>query len=83
MKTLLQQRATRLFFQSLDRWTCRQEEAFDFGSMSHAIRFAHGAGFPKMDLALASEELCDLTRIPIETVSCSTPNAVQFLRAAV
>jgi hypothetical protein len=83
MKTLLQQRATRLYFQSPGRWTCRQEEAFDFGSMSRAIRFAKGADFRKMDLALACEQPESLTRIPLETVCCGPQVSRPFeMRAA-
>lgn len=53
MKTLLRDIETRQYFQSLDKWTPDSDEAYDFGLVARAVRFAHKASLTGMELLLS------------------------------
>ena len=62
MRTLLRHVPTGLYVQSAEQWTGNPEEAFDFKTMSQAIRFVEKAGLRKMELAFVSSQLCSVHR---------------------
>ena len=66
MRTLLRNVPTGLYVQSAENWTDNLEEAFDFKTMSQAIRFVEKAGLRKMELAFVSPQMCRLTEVPLE-----------------
>jgi hypothetical protein len=68
MRTLLRNVPTGLYVQSPENWTDRAEEAFDFQTMSRAIRFVEQAGLRKMELAFVSPQLCRFTAVPLEVL---------------
>ena len=51
MRTLLRNVPTGLYVQSAEVWTGNPDDAFDFKTMSQAIRFVEKAGLRKMELA--------------------------------
>jgi hypothetical protein len=80
MRTLLRNVPTGLYIQSAENWTGNPDEAFDFKTMSQAIRFVEKAGLRKMELAFVSDQLCCLTEVPLDLLrwgpSVSTPSAL-------
>ena len=68
MRTLLRNVPTGLYVQSADVWTGNPDEAFDFKTMSRAIRFVEHAGLRKMELAFVSPRLCRLTEVPLDSL---------------
>jgi hypothetical protein len=66
MRTLLRNVPTGLYVQSPETWTGNPDEAQDFKTMGHAIRFAEHAGLRQMELAFVSPQLCRLTEVPLE-----------------
>jgi hypothetical protein len=66
MRTLLRHVPTGLYVQSAEQWTGNSEEAFDFRTMSQAIRFVEKAGLRKMELAFVSSQLSRSTKVPLE-----------------
>ncbi len=66
MRTLLRNVPTGLYVQSAETWTSNPDEAFDFKTMSQAIRFVEKEGLRKMELAFVSPNLCRLTEVPLE-----------------
>jgi hypothetical protein len=66
MRTLLRNVPTGLYVQSVEAWTGNPDEAFDFKTMSHAIRFVEQAGLRQMELAFVSPQLCRFTEVPLE-----------------
>ena len=66
MRTLLRNVPTGLYVQSADQWTGNMEEAFDFKTMSQAIRFVEKEGLRKMELAFVSPQLCRFTEVPLD-----------------
>ena len=69
MRTLLRNVPTGLYVQSAGAWTGNQDEAYDFKTMSHAIRFVEKAGLRKMELAFVSSRLRSSTEVPLEMLS--------------
>ena len=65
MRTLLRNLPTGFYVQSAKAWTGSPDEAFDFKTMSQAIRFVEQAGLRKMELAFVSPRLCRLTEVPL------------------
>jgi hypothetical protein len=66
MRTLLRNVPTGLYVQSAEAWTGNPDEAFDFKTMSQAIRFVERTGLRKMELAFVSPQLCRLTEVPLD-----------------
>ena len=66
MRTLLRHVPTGLYVQSPDQWTGDPEEAFDFKTMSHAIRFVEKGGLRKMELAFRSSQSSRSAEVPLE-----------------
>jgi len=66
MRTLLRHVSTGLYVQAVDQWTGNVDEAYDFKTMSQAIRFVEKAGLRKMELAFVSGHLCRFTAVPLE-----------------
>ena len=64
-RTLLRNVPTGLYVQSADGWTGNPDEAFDFKSMSQAIRFVEKAGLRQMELAFMSSHWSDPTEVPL------------------
>jgi hypothetical protein len=80
MRTLLRNVPTGLYIQSAENWTGNPDEAFDFKTMSQAIRFVEKTGLRKMELAFVSTQLCRLTEVPLDLLrwgpSVSKPSAL-------
>ena len=68
MKTLLRNVPTGLYVQSAETWTGNPDEAFDFKTMSQAIRFVEQEGLRQMELAFVSGYLCRLTEVPLDSL---------------
>jgi len=66
MRTLLRNVPTGLYVQSDETWTGNPDEAFDFRTMSQAIRFVEKQGLRRMELAFVSGHLCRLTEVPLD-----------------
>ena len=66
MRTLLRNVPTGLYVQSAETWTGNLDEAFDFKTMSAAIRFVEQTGLRRMELAFVSPQLCRFTEVPLE-----------------
>ncbi len=65
MRTLLRHAPTGFRVQSVDMWTGKRNEAFDFKLMGQAIRFAERASFLKMELVFVSDHLGGFTTVPL------------------
>lgn len=68
MRTLLCNVPTGLYVQSAETWTGSPDEAFDFKTMSAAIRFVEQEGLRKMELAFVSSHFCRLTEVPLDSL---------------
>jgi hypothetical protein len=68
MRTLLRNVPTGLYVQSAEVWTGNPDEAFDFKTLSQAIRFVEQAGLRKMELAFVSPRLCRFTEVPLDAL---------------
>ena len=66
MRTLLRNVPTGLYLQSAEQWTGNPDEAFDFKTMSQAIRFVEKQGLRQMELAFVSPDFCRFTEVPLE-----------------
>jgi hypothetical protein len=66
MRTLLRHFPTGLYVQSAEQWTGNPQEAFDFKSMSQAIRFVEKAGLRKMELAFMSSQSSRSAEVPLD-----------------
>ena len=66
MRTLLRNVPTGLYVQSAEDWTDKADDAFDFQTMSRAIRFVEQAGLRKMELAFVCPQLCRFTAVPLD-----------------
>ena len=82
MRTLLRNVPSGLYVQSAETWTGNPEEAFDFKTMSQAIRFVEKAGLSKMELAFVSTRLCRLTVVPLEMLSWGPSVSKRYDEAA-
>ena len=56
MKTLLRHASTGKYFQSLDKWTPEREQAYDFGIVRRAIKFAQKMRISDLELILSFDE---------------------------
>jgi hypothetical protein len=56
MHTFLRHARTGEYFKSLGRWTLDRDDAFDFGMIARAVKFAHKAGFPGLELVLSFDD---------------------------
>ena len=66
MQTLLRHIPTGQYFQSLEKWTPDRDEAYDFGLIAKAVRFAHQVGLPDLELILGFDRPEQATGIPLE-----------------
>ena len=82
MRTLLRNVPTGLYVQSADQWTGNMEEAFDFKTMSQAIRFVEAAGLRQMEFAFVSEHLCRLIEVPLESLRWGPSISKRLAQAA-
>jgi hypothetical protein len=82
MRTLLRNVPSGLYVQSAGTWTGNPEEALDFKTMSHAIRFVEKAGLRRMELAFVSPRLCRLTEVPLEMLSWGPSVSKRFDESA-
>ena len=55
MKTLLRHAPTGQYFQSVDKWTCERDDAYDFGLIAKAMKFVHKAHLSGLELILSFE----------------------------
>ena len=53
MKTLLRHTPTGQYFQSVDKWTCERDDAYDFGLIAKAMKFVHKARLSGLELILS------------------------------
>ncbi len=56
MKALLRNSSTGQYFQGLERWTMDRDEAYDFGIIGRALRFAHAARIDHLELVLSFDQ---------------------------
>lgn len=56
MKTFLRDMATRLYFQSLEKWTPDRDDAYDFGFISKAMKLAHKLRIPDLEVVLSLDD---------------------------
>jgi hypothetical protein len=82
MKTLLRNVPTGLYVQSAQDWTSNPDEAFDFRTMSQAIRFVEHAELRQMELAFVSDHLCRLTEVPLELLRWGPSVSKRLAQAA-
>jgi hypothetical protein len=82
MRTLLRHVRTGLYVQSAEQWTGNPEDAFDFKTMSQAIRFVERAGLRKMELAFVSSRLSQAAEVPLEMLRWGPSISGRFDEAA-
>lgn len=82
MRTLLRNVPTGLYVQSAENWTSNPDEAFDFKTMSQAIRFVENAELRQMELAFVSAQLCRFTEVPLELLRWGPSVSKRFAEAA-
>lgn len=64
MHTFLRHAATGKYFHSLDSWTPDRDEAYDFGPVIRAMKFAQKLHFPDLDLVVAFDDPREATAQP-------------------
>jgi len=82
MRTLLRHVPTGLYVQSAEQWTGNVDEAYDFKTMSQAIRFVEQAGLRKMELAFVSPCLCRCTEVPLDLLGWGASVSQRCQKAA-
>jgi len=75
MKTFLRHVATGQYFRSLDKWTPDAEEAYDFGLIARAMKFAHKTRLPGLELILSLDGPEQDTNIPFEKFRLSASHS--------
>ena len=65
-RTLLRNGPTGLYVRCPGGWTGNPDEAFDFKTMSQAIRFVEEEGLRRMELMFVSPHLCRSAEVPLE-----------------
>jgi len=68
MRTFLRHASTGQYFQSLDTWTLDRDEAYNFGLISRAMKFAQKLRFPGLELILQLDEPAELGDTPFEAL---------------
>ena len=58
--------ATGHYFQSLEKWTLDRDEAFDFGFVSKAMKFAHKLHIRDLELELSFDDPAQAAATPFE-----------------
>jgi len=56
MRTFIRDMATRLYFQSQQKWTADRDEAHDFGVISRAVKSARRLHIPGLELVLSLDD---------------------------
>jgi hypothetical protein len=82
MRTLLRNVPTGLYVRSADQWTGDAGEAFDFKTMSQAIRFVEKEGLRQMELAFVSPDFCRFTEVPLELLRWGPSISQRYDKAA-
>jgi hypothetical protein len=82
MRTLLRNVPTGLYVQSAENWTGNPDEAFDFKTMSQAIRFVEQAGLRPMEFGFVSDNLCRFTEVPLELLRWGPSLSKRWAKAA-
>ena len=82
MRTLLRNVPTGLYVQSAETWTGNPDEAMDFKTISHAIRFVEQAGLRQMEFAFVSSHLCRLTEVPMDALRWGPSISKRYNEAA-
>jgi hypothetical protein len=75
MRTFLRHVATGQYFHSLDKWTPDADEAYDFGLVARAMKFAHKARIPGLELILSLEGPEQETAVLFEQFRRGLPHA--------
>ena len=66
MQTLLRHASTGQYFQSLDSWTPDRDNAYDFGLIGRAMKFAKKIGLPDLELIVSVDDPQQLSNTPFE-----------------
>jgi hypothetical protein len=66
MQTFLRHRSSGQYFHSLERWTPERDNAFDFGIIARAMKFARKLALPDLEIVLSFDELNQITPAPFE-----------------
>ena len=82
MRTLLRNVPTGLYVQSAETWTGNPDEAFDFKTMSQAIRFVEQEGLRQMEFAFVSSQMCRLTEVPLAALRWGSSVSKRLAQAA-
>jgi len=82
MKTLLRHASTGLYVQSADQWTGDPDQAYDFRTMSEAIRFVEKVGLSRMELAFVSTPPGRCTRVSLELLGWGASVSKGYSQAA-
>jgi hypothetical protein len=56
MHTFLRHTATGQYFHSLDSWTPDRDDAYDFGPVARAMKFAQKTHLPDLELVVAFDD---------------------------
>lgn len=67
MRSLIRSTATRLYFESEDKWAADISRAHDFGSSARAIQFAVEHRFKDVEVVLAYDDPHYNIAIPLTT----------------
>jgi hypothetical protein len=63
------------YFQGLEKWTLDREEAYDFGRVAQALKFAHKAHLDNAELVLSFDRPGEVTSIPFKQLMQSLPRS--------
>ena len=64
MHTFLRHATTRRYFHSLDSWTLDRDDAYDFGPVARAMKFAQKTHLPDLELVVAFDDPHEATAKP-------------------
>jgi hypothetical protein len=68
MTTLLRHPVSRHYFKALGKWTLDRDQAYDFGPVLRAARFACKAGFADMELVVSFDHPQSVTQLSFEEI---------------
>jgi hypothetical protein len=66
MRTLLRHASTGQYFQSLDMWTPDRDNAYDFGLIGRAMKFARKIRLPDLELILSVDNPEQINKTPFQ-----------------
>jgi hypothetical protein len=67
MRTFLRDATSRQYFRSLNQWTPDRQEAYDFGLIARAVRFARKIRLPGLELIIDVDDPAQVRDTPFES----------------